>query len=581
MLCSLYSINPKYKSKKIYIWNVNRISIGVFTKALFEGVDIQGFITPSEEYVNERYMNRPIVSWHQIEKDEESIVLVADTVLSRTLDMIPRNRVIYWSDLMSVNGALHQRKVLVYGTGHGADRLCKILEEEMIQVELFCVTRKDDNISYNGRDVIEAAELNKYQDYAVIISVVVPRYREEILEVLSKFPGQIYIEMGKIPEHTSMINFVQCIDHALKNQKKIYLYGRKNAMTDWIKNVLYIYNIVISGDVYEFEDRENDIDSIYALGLGGVADKIILINTEKPIELIKARENIELAGFSLEEGNYTSFRQYTSSKDVMLGKLQEYHDPLVGGSIIYLHGKPGWKLYGKEEENRIRILVLGGSTSSEMFAVENWISKLYNKLINKDIMTVIYNGAHSGNDIVDEILRLLRDGYILRPHIVISMSGVNNIAYREAANQFNEKRILEWVKKLSPYKEYCSGVYSSESLYSFWSRNVKLLKLIAEFYGAKFFGFLQPMNVSMESMTLSEKALYEDDGDIEGGSDFRQFSGVENGYINFMQLFEHQNEMYFDICHYTQKGHTILADKVYEVIMPEIQNLLRKDIGVK
>ena len=89
------------------------------------------------------------------------------------------------------------------------------------------------------------------------------------------------------------------------------------------------------------------------------------------------------------------------------------------------------------------------------------------------------------------------------------------------------------------------------------------------------------MNVSMESMTLSEKALYEDDGDIEGGSDFRQFSGVENGYINFMQLFEHQNEMYFDICHYTQKGHTILADKVYEVIMPEIQNLLRKDIGVK
>lgn len=581
MLCSLYSINPKYKSKKIYIWNVNRISIGVFTKALFEGVDIQGFITPSEEYVNERYMNRPIVSWHQIKKDEESIVLVADTVLSRTLDMIPRDRVIYWSDLMSVNGALHQRKVLVYGTGHGADRLCKILEEEMIQVELFCVTRKDDNISYNGRDVIEAAELNKYQDYAVIISVVVPRYREEILEVLSKFPGQIYIEMGKIPEHTSMINFVQCIDHALKNQKKIYLYGRKNAMTDWIKNVLYIYNIVISGDVYEFEDRENDIDSIYALGLDGVADKIILINTEKPIELIKARENIELAGFSLEEGNYTSFRQYTSSKDVMLGKLQEYHDPLVGGSIIYLHGKPGWKLYGKEEENRIRILVLGGSTSSEMFAVENWISKLYNKLINKDIMTVIYNGAHSGNDIVDEILRLLRDGYILRPHIVISMSGVNNIAYREAANQFNEKRILEWVKKLSPYKEYCSGVYSSESLYSFWSRNVKLLKLIAEFYGAKFFGFLQPMNVSMESMTLSEKALYEDDGDIEGGSDFRQFSGVENGYINFMQLFEHQNEMYFDICHYTQKGHTILADKVYEVIMPEIQNLLRKDIGVK
>ena len=334
-----------------------------------------------------------------------------------------------------------------------------------------------------------------------------------------------------------------------------------------------IYGIEIAGYVGGAEKQAQRIQSIYSLAYDGTEDKLIVISEEFPEKYVEARENIELAGFSLEQRNYTGFQCHTRSKGMMLSEWHYYKDPLLGGSIIYPEGKPGWKLYGKEEDDAIRILVLGGSTSSEQYHPENWISKLYYKLRQDNIKAVIYNGAHSGNDIVDEILRLLRDGYVLKPHIVISMSGVNNTSYKDCANQFNEINLINWVQTLSPDSTYCSGVESDESLYSFWSRNVKILKLIAEFYGADFFGFLQPMNITMSHMSLWEKSRYELEGHAEASRDFMEHAKSCNDYRNLMQLFEHQDEMYIDMAHYSGLAHEAIADKVYETVMPAIQKV--------
>ena len=81
---------------------------------------------------------------------------------------------------------------------------------------------------------------------------------------------------------------------------------------------------------------------------------------------------------------------------MMLSEWHYYKDPLLGGSIIYPEGKPGWKLYGKEEDDAIRILVLGGSTSSEQYHPENWISKLYYKLRQDNIKAVILSMKYYG-----------------------------------------------------------------------------------------------------------------------------------------------------------------------------------------
>ncbi len=579
MICALYTLMKKYREKDIYLWNVNADSINVFMMAACRHIDIQGFVTAQAEYVGEKYMNRPVVTLEQALQNERSIILVSDEVSQETMNKLPKDRAVYWSDALAFNDELRSVKVIVYGTGRGAEKFCKALEEEGVEAELYCLTKRGSVGQYRGKTVIEAAELDNYKDYAVVIAANVKKYRWEILENLSGFQGRIFVEMehrigtADLIGNVDLLNFIQNIDYAAKEQKRIYLYSRRNAVARLIEEVLSIYGIKITGYVGETEIHEQDIQSIYGLAYEGTEDKLIIISEEFPEKFVEARENIELAGFSLEERNYTGFQCHTRSKGMMLSKWHYYKDPLLGGSIIYPEGKPGWKLYGKEEDGAVRIMVLGGSTSSEQYHPENWISKLYYKLCQDNIKAVIYNGAHSGNDVVDEILRLLRDGYALKPQIVISMSGVNNTSYKDCTNQFNEINLIQWVQTLSPDSIYCSGVESDEPLYSFWSRNIKILKLIAEFYGADFFGFLQPMNITMSHMSLWEKSRYELEGHAEASRDFMEHAKSCDDYRNLMQLFEHQDEMYIDMVHYTDLAHEAIADKVYETVMPAIQNM--------
>lgn len=575
MIRPLYTLKETYRGKKIYIWNINRNSFSVFLKAFVRGIEIQGFITPQERYTNEKYMNRPVLTFEQIKWNRDSIVLVSDDVPYNVISCLPQSIILRWSDSLEVNAELKQSKIIIYGTGNGEDQLCQILSRENMEATLYCVTKRDNLVLHKGKRVIEQAELEKYADYAVIISVQNEQYRKEILYTLSDFRGQVYIEVDHFIHEAvgDLANPVQSIDLAIKKSRKIYLYSKRNAIAKLIESSLNLYGIVVEGYVYDREIEEQNIESIYELAYDGVDDKLIIIYEEFPERLIKVRQNVELAGFSLEKATYTGFQWHTRQKERLLQVQREFHDPLVGGSILYPKGKPGWKVYGREKSDRIRIVVLGGSTSSEEFQYENWISKLYYKLYGQNIKTTIYNGAHAANDIVDEILRLLRDGYELHPHIVISMSGVNNLYYKDSSNQFNEERLIAWCKVLSPNNEYCSGVKSDESAYHFWIRNEKLLGVVAEFLGAKFFSFLQPMNNTMEDMSLREKSLYEQERRINGAREFAQLANDQEGYINLMRLFEHHDEMYFDICHYTDKAHAIIAERVYDSIYPTLLGL--------
>lgn len=567
MICALYTLKKEYRDKEIYVWNINRDSISLFIELAFRHLDICGFVTEQEEYVGESYMNRPVVALHDIAYDKNALILLSDKV---PVDTLRFDHVVYWSDAVGLNSNLYGEKLIIYGTGYGAEQMSIFLAEEGLKAELYCQTQKENVTCFHGRKVIEARELEDYSDYAVIISVKKMQYKKEILKTLAGFQGRIYEDTEVFIRGDDCVNFIQNIDMAIKSNKKVFLYSEKNVTAGLIKDVLNLYDIKVWGYVYDKEDKKQGISNIYKMAYEGVDDKLMIINAEdfeeNPTSYISYRENVELAGFSLEDHNYTSLKiQGNNSKEWLLNVWPQVYDPLTGASRIY--EKTGWKVYGKEEKDSIRIVVLGGSTSSEQFHPENWVSKLYYQLKEKNIRTTIYNGAFPSDDIVDEILRLLRDGYILRPHIVISMSGVNNLHYKDSVNQFNEERIIDWVKKRTSSGRYCMGLYSDESLFSFWNRNIKILNLIAQFYGAQFIGFLQPMNITMCNMDIYEKSLYEGEAHIQGAADFSKHADQGTGYINLMRLFEHQNDMYFDVCHYTEKGHAAIADEVYKAIV--------------
>lgn len=574
MIYPLYTLKRKYKGKKLFIWNINRNSMVLFSKIFLRGIDIEGFVTVEDQYVGEMYMNRPVISVKQIEW-KNSILLVTDIVSVDTLSILPRQKVVYWSEALELNEELARRKIIIYGTGYGANKVEKLLAEQGIEVDLYCVTKRGMDVWHRGKKIIEVTEIENYKDYSVIISVVNEKYRIEILESLSGYGNPVFV--GHIIEQDviSQINLVQDMDLAVRAHKKIYLYGKRNGINELIEKSLSVYDIKICGYVYETESQEQNIKSIYELALEGTHDKFIFINEISAKRFVKARENIERAGFSIEKRQYVGLQYYTTSNEYLLSKVKSCVDPLVGASILYSQGKPGWKIYGKEEGSGIRVLVLGGSTSSEIYYPENWISKLYYKLKRLNLDVVIYNGAHAGNDIVDEILRLLRDGSVLQPQLVLSMSGLNNITYyKKTVNQFNENSLVQLIQSCINGNEYCSGIRSTESLYDFWRRNIGILKLVANFYGAKFFSFLEPINITKSDKDLWSKSVYELENHIVDVEKFSESVNDEEAYINFMRIFENQDEMYMDRCHYTGAGHEIIATKVYEVILPTIQGMM-------
>lgn len=579
MINALHTLMKKYQNKKVYIWDINRDSLITFKRAAFKGILIYGFITLEEEYEGQEYINRPVVSVKQILDDENVVIIASDKVklgpVSK-LDDFPRDRIVYWSEALEFNDCIYNEKIIVYGVGSGAEQLSEILAEQNIEIQFYCVSEKKDVAWYKGKKILEINELAQYSDYAILISVHNIKFQQEIMETLADFQGQIYLDWRCFENGSEASNLIQDIDYAIKAKRDIYLYGNRNVKANYVEQVLGNYGIKIVGYVNETANLKEEIRSIYDVAYDGVEDKLIVIIEDDSEKIIRIRENVELAGFSLESGNYVGYSdKYTLSREC-LTNWKQCHDPLLGASVLYDKENTAWKLYGKKNRG-FRIVVLGDSTSSEKYHPENWVRKLYYKFCTRNIPVNIYNGAFPGDDIVDEVLRLLRDGHILQPQIVISMSGVNNLVRcHDCENQFNEKRIIKWIKTLAPNEDYCSGLRSIESEYSFWNRNMQLLKVLSEFYGAQFFGFLQPINYTIVHKTLREKSLYEQEESILGSEDFVEHLSSDkddSNYINLLNLFEHQNDMFHDICHYTDRANEIIADNVYDVIFPIIGKL--------
>lgn len=551
MIGWLYSLKKQYAGKNIYVWDINRHSIELFGVLAFMKVDIKGFITPEEQYEGQTYMNRPVTLLKQIMQDINNVV-VADDGVPEDKFHLKSDRIVRLWDILELNKELKKERIIIYGIGKGADRISELLLKNEIDIDLYCVTQNDRNISkYRGKPIIEAAELNHYRDSAVIISVLKTRYIGEILEVLEGFQGNVYLEHIISRVNALSRNLFQSLDLAIKTKKKVFLYSRRNRLSKLIEDVFSIYGIKVNGYIYDKADEENKIKSIFEVAIQDVENKLIVINEQIPEQLFIARDNIEKAGFSLEKYNYTGVQWYTRAKKMDNGLNRSMY-----------------KVYGEEgKEKNIKIMVLGNSCSGELFYIENWVSKLYYKLVSLGIGITIYNGAHSGDDIFQEHLELLGKGYILKPDIVISMSGVNDVGL--VGNR-------ELYLNGASYNELDG--YCRESSFLNWCRLMKSLKVLAESCvcvggRVKFFGFLQPMNVVIKCMNLQEKSLFEEEGRlIEDWESIYSVSGNDE-YINLMRLFEHQKDMYIDATHYSDKGHEMVARQVFETILPTVQML--------
>lgn len=256
-----------------------------------------------------------------------------------------------------------------------------------------------------------------------------------------------------------------------------------------------------------------------------------------------------------------------------------------------LNSHYGIQILGKVTKKSTKIIVLGGSTSTvNVFRPKSWVTFLYEKLKKKLGDVVIYDFANSGNDVVVELLKFVRDGHFLEADYVVSMSGVNNIVAKVTMNQFNvagsiwdkvEWGPTRWLKELDSHIKYCSGIEREEDLFDFWKRIQRIIKSVAEIYGAKYIGVLQPINCIKQNKSLFETMFFEEEVAESSADGFLKSSGRKDFYINLLDIFNDETDMYVDSAHYTEKANKIIADYILTQFVHSCYNIRHLETGRK
>lgn len=222
-------------------------------------------------------------------------------------------------------------------------------------------------------------------------------------------------------------------------------------------------------------------------------DKIAILNTYHYMGRIEPL--LHKYGL-MEEINYYNIHGCLKSKYCNI------FDPLLGYSRS--DDIQGIKIFGKETNNALRIVALGGSTTDYSYSfIKSWPQLLHEFLETKGISNVVYNGGVCGYSSCQERDKFLRDIVGLKPDLVLSLTGINDVnwtlVYKKNpyySNYFVNKMIKSIYENVSKHNnnenEVRLGLTPMMPDYENWYRNEKIIHGVAKEFDIKFYAFLQP-----------------------------------------------------------------------------------------
>jgi lysophospholipase L1-like esterase len=241
-----------------------------------------------------------------------------------------------------------------------------------------------------------------------------------------------------------------------------------------------------------------------------------------------------------------------------------------------------------------RVFITGGSTSDLAYN-GSWVRKFASFIRKHGFVTI--NSAVAGYSSVQEFLRLYRDGLSLRPKIVISLSGINDLGYIQASLNspfvhHYQRHTLSSLLGLDPFalsrkvkalngREVISGVNwgpkASDTSANFWAQNITLMNACCASIGADFHAFLQPL-MGYGNYNLSvEESLHFDEYCEKNPSYFSSvvefFESAEHyaencTYIHSLtEIFDKRQNCYIDLRHPNDFGNAIIAREIYSTVI--------------
>ena len=297
----------------------------------------------------------------------------------------------------------------------------------------------------------------------------------------------------------------------------------------------------------------------------------------------------ELASCNLVEGiNYNL---------VCYKNFYEAYTPMLDAHLMYgrIHELPGFAVVGDSGKARLRIAVLGASTTDQYtndFA--SWPEHLHRMLKENGIETVIYNGGHSAYSSSLELTKLIRDVIPLEPDIVISYGGIGDFIYvvTDESTGLCRRPFLhhfhaEFYNNMTN-GEAIFGLQNDKAIDRFWVDNIRMMNSICREFGIKHLGVLQanPYSDGLPSkhidanwrifVTHTYSHLPWCDEVVSNASDEnylrRIYDNVESliesiPYIHsFRRIFDGIDDVYYDGAHVQERGNEIVAARMYEAL---------------
>ena len=547
-------LNPSFADKNIYIWDTGRESILLFSRLAARGINIKGFGTKYSVYKDKMIMNRPVLYLEDIRRDSNALMISFDDIDDYHFGLIQKYaECTKFQKALILNPLLENASPYIYGSNKSIwSFLNSDARESALVLKGLLIENPRNKHFMPGVPIIDLEQAAfSDTDYIVVLQRTA-KNQWDIIPVLQDhgFNGRVFLPEIVTLESSWTFNPYVMINQALIKHKRILFCCEDPQSRELYHRVFSIYNVPLAREVSYDGTVPGLSEDIWSLANEDPAESVVLFhsfNQHRRYEIVNAVNEL---GYRAEDHNYaatikTSYNAYRETN--ILNYKND--DTLFNYSVDFspIGGLPGWARFGNETDPGPKIMVLGGSTSSELFYEESWVSKLYKMIRKNGKSAVIYNGAHEANNVYLELNRMIRDIHALKPNIVISMSGFNNLA--ESNNIFDSVR--------------------NESAFQYWRRMESYMKLIAESEGAVYYAILQPINQTEDPENFDEDMLYPTQTYWRGGSFFKEHRS-DDFYIDLFSKFTHQNEMIVDMCHYSNKGHEELAKEVYQLIKDKL-----------
>jgi hypothetical protein len=270
------------------------------------------------------------------------------------------------------------------------------------------------------------------------------------------------------------------------------------------------------------------------------------------------------------------------------------------------------------------IVCLGGSTTDPflpkikedaegkpiIIANGTWSEELSRMMESKQIRGTIFCGATGGYNTSNDLLRLLRDVLDIKPDIVISYGGVNDLFIRrdfkmhnialyryyknnnqQLSNCFIFPNLVRYLskrenKKMAKMALY-GGIKSELNEPDYMVRNWKIMNEICKLHDIKFYGVLQPCVGSTaktrnDENLISEKWLtnYLHDDTLwrscfdvlTQNYDLMRPEILKYDFMyDFSDIFDERDfsiiyPFKFDWCHVSQEGNRIVAENMFKML---------------